>query len=524
MQPEATDCYIDGAQFSTLFIVDDGRLKLKPFTKQEKEINSSLKEVEKNLSEYLLNDLIAKWKIIKPIHKGLSEGEKLEVLVCEFCFRSPLNGENDVSFTSIIASKKYKFFEAYRTSLKKFAKEQRKIGLLMNEEYNFKEIMAEPKQTQNGNASFKNKSEEGVFSDLSYFAQMEDSTFDRTDEPVKLIVAELQKQIHPRDSHEHFIFFRFPLRLGRIMDNGEYHPKGFQIGLGVFIFRSNISIDNMSEEKKEKIAKSLRDPLLLEIGNISPVLFQKYFSEIALTKIRSNITHRLPATLDSMILELEIQREKLPYKYRELFRVPLQFYVLKMVSSIQRGLVPRWQRYEKLCLQNGKYLLNYEIIKQLWKEISVPVGLSRVRLSPQKIFRQYWSDVQEPKLLCNKENEIPFKNSNEVSALLSLCVPLLIEAFQHAFMSSILEYGTTRANKQAKVEVELEKNEVVIKNPAHNKRNLLDSFSKKEGQKREIKKIERLINFAWTVEFPEPESYSDLWIVRIKRKKENANE
>ena len=521
MQMETTGCRIDGYLFSTLFITDDGRLKLKPFIKEEK--NNLLKKAEENLAKYLLNTLIAEWDEIDPTDKGLNDNEILEVLVCEFCFRSPLNGGDDASFTSIIASEKNEFFEAYKAGLKKFAEKHKKIGLLMNDRFNFFEFKAESKQTRNGNVSFINEHTKAQLFDLNYFAQMEGSTLDRTSEPAKLIVTELKKEFPPLNSNEHFIFLRFPLRLGRLVGDNKYDPEGFQIGLGIFVFRSNISIDNMLEPKKEKLAKSLSDPLLLEIASISLALLQEYFLKIALTQTWGNVTHRLPGTLDSMIYELERQRKTLPDHYRESFKIPPQFYVLNMVSSIQRGLVPRWQRYEKLCLREGKYLLNDKIIRQLWEDIAMPIGLSRVQLDPGKVFRKYWNKIHRPEL-SNKGSGIALNNENDVSALLCLCVPLLIEAFQHAFMWSILEYDTTSVNKQAKVEVELEKNEVVINNPAHNKRNPLASFSKREGQQREIKEIERLIDFAWTVKSPEPVNYGDLWVVRITRKKENANE
>ncbi|MFQ6113618.1 MAG: hypothetical protein ACE5NG_05955 [bacterium] len=230
---------------------------------------------------------------------------------------------------------------------------------------------------------------------------------------------------------------------------------------------------------------------------------------IGRSKARGNIAHRLPGTLDAMILALEEQKVEIP---------PL-FYELKMISSLQQGLLPRWQRYEKLCRQKNRLVLTPAVIQKFWDEIANPIGSSRVQLDPEEKFQRYWDQAPAPQISVTGDEEVILKDESECSILFCLCSPLLIEAFQHALMWSIIEYNNTNKWQQAQVQVSLGKKQIVIQNPVHES-SRLPNFTGDSNQEKDIEAIKRLANSVWTVEFPKnPQSlkHGDLWVVRIKK-------
>jgi len=196
-----------------------------------------------------------------------------------------------------------------------------------------------------------------------------------------------------------------------------------------------------------------------------------------------------------------------------------------MVASLQRGLLPRWQVYEERCKQGAQFIFAPEIIEKMWAELAVPIGLSRVQLDSDPRFRQQWNQVPEPYLHVKQGNLI-MSNAHECSVVLSLCCPLLIEAFQHALMWSVLEKERTGESKRAHVKVCFYEDEIVIVNPAHEPRPSEQISLNMGVQKTEIGEIERLGRFVWVVEFPNPDSlkHGDIWTVKIRKSDKGNNE
>lgn len=231
------------------------------------------------------------------------------------------------------------------------------------------------------------------------------------------------------------------------------------------------------------------------------------------SRARGNITHRLPATLMSMIKVLERDQDRLKLQHGDTFEIPAQCYLIYMLASIEQGFSPRWPKYEELY-RNGTCLA--KVLKEMWETIAVPVGDARVELDKEAVVRTYYYKVNEKPIIEFMGENIQLTDE-ECAALLSLCCILLIEAFQHSLIWSILDYEGTHSLKQAKVILSLEENHVVIKNPFPRHPSLEKS---RGGQRYDIESIERLSHSIWTVKYPDnPQSLQrgEMWEVKISR-------
>ena len=253
-------------------------------------------------------------------------------------------------------------------------------------------------------------------------------------------------------------------------------------------------------------------------------LLMRYFEGATLLeqKGRSNIGHRLPGTLGSMVYSLEQQRHYLKEEYGATFNIPPQYHILYMASSLEQGFLPRWEYYEDQCRvdDGSRYVLKGSVLREIWEGIAKPVGQFRVRTSREGLYRENWSKVTKDPILHIPEAQIELASEYDCAALLSFCCPLLLEAYQHAWMWSVLEYVEKGYSEHAKVEVTLQRDSITITNPVPRKTNT-DRIKLQGGsQLQEITKIEQLVRTLWEVEYPKNEEtlrHGDPWIVKIKR-------
>ena len=228
-----------------------------------------------------------------------------------------------------------------------------------------------------------------------------------------------------------------------------------------------------------------------------------------------NVRHRLPATLDSIIDSLERQRDRPGVPVM----IPPEAYMIKMVSAVERDLKPRWPRYEERCNQGEGHILTGEVVQKIWEEVASSIGYARVNEEPGKEFTLYIKEVPRPILeRISPQQKIVFEDANECAAVISLCVPLLIEAYQHALMYSILEYSETKVGHEAKVTVSLSPHQIAVTNPAHRPTERRRTLLSAGTQRAELVRVARIFGSTWSVELPlEAPEPGELWIAKLTR-------
>jgi len=233
--------------------------------------------------------------------------------------------------------------------------------------------------------------------------------------------------------------------------------------------------------------------------------------------------HRLPYVLHGIVDNLQAQRESV----KEI-NIPPEAFVLKNLAFLWQKKPPVWPQYEEIYYETNSFP---KVIDALWYEIAVNVGEARLSVEEHPTIFEYFPRARKPDLKIYEKGHIIFNERKECAALISLCCPLIIEAYHHAYISSILEFSRGNHDVQVLVRVTYYNDGLCIENPYHepldkslkSPRTLLDGGSQID----EVRDIERITGRIWEVNYPNLESLSvhslpQSWTVSIKRSAENG--
>jgi len=235
-------------------------------------------------------------------------------------------------------------------------------------------------------------------------------------------------------------------------------------------------------------------------------------------KASVQIGHRLPGTLNAITESLLRQQEK-----GIEVSIPPEAFYLKSTAAVQRSERPSWPTVEEK-LSEAEWT-DEEILHYVWNNIANRIAYSRVRSYTDPRVSASYLDVPQPILEVEGNTDVLSEAEKDTrEAALSILVELMIEAYQHEWVYSILE----EKEKPSGVFIKIEDEEIKIANRVHKTVGEKSSYSPLQGSKQAemIEEICKVTDNKWSVIYPEKPSnleHGEEWSVRVIRNETNQD-